>query len=151
MGGSRRTKEEEEAEKGERKKGWDGRQTLWVPEDVSVYNNSITTNYFAAFVEERQQVRYMYPSEDHIFYPGQHMIFTWIHSTHAMPSLLSVLAESSTYSSMSTSSLALSAPRNSAIHLAKLQLLLFLPLLSPIFIGAVSPQPAHCPVNPPQL
>lgn len=98
---------------------------------------------------KRQQVRY--PSEDHIFYPGQHMIFTWIHSTHAMPSLLSVLAESSTYSSMSTSSLALSAPRNSAIHLAKLQLLLFLPLLSPIFIGAVSPQPAHCPVNPPQL
>lgn len=98
---------------------------------------------------KRQQVRY--PSEDHIFYPGQHMIFTWIHSTHAMPSLLSVLAESSTYSSMSTSSLALSAPRNSAIHLAKLQLLFFLPLLSPIFIGAVSPQPAHCPVNPPQL
>lgn len=45
MGGSRRTKEEEEAEKGERKKGWDGRQTLWVPEDVSVCNNSITTNY----------------------------------------------------------------------------------------------------------
>lgn len=98
---------------------------------------------------KRQQVRY--PSEDHIFYPSQHMIFTWIHSTHAMPSLLSVLAESSTYSSMSTSSLALSAPRNSAIHLAKLQLLLFLPLLSPIFIGAVSPQPAHCPVNPPRL
>lgn len=98
---------------------------------------------------KRQQVRY--PSEDHIFYPGQHMIFTWIHSTHAMPSLLSVLAELSTYSSMSTSSLALSAPRNSAIHLAKLQLLLFLPLLSPIFIGAVSPQLAHCPVNPPQL
>lgn len=149
MGGSRRTKEEEEAEKGERKKGWDGRQTLWVPEDVFVYNNNTTTNYFAAFVEERQQVRY--PSEDHILYPGQHMIFTWIHSTHAMPSLLSVLAELSTYSSMSTSSLALSAPRNSAIHLAKLQLLLFLPLLSPIFIGAVSPQPAYCPVNPPQL
>lgn len=107
------------------------------------------TTYCAAFVEERQQVRY--PSEDHIFYPGQHMIFTWIHSTHAMPSLLSVLAESSTYSSMSTSALAFSAPRNSAIHLAKLQLLLFLPQLSPIFIGAVSPQPAHCPVNPPQL
>lgn len=98
---------------------------------------------------KRQQIRY--PSEDHIFYPGQHMIFTWIHSTHAMPSLLSVLAESSTYSSMSTSALALSAPRNSAIHLAKLQLLLFLPLLSPIIIEAVSPQPAHCPVNPPQL
>lgn len=98
---------------------------------------------------KRQQVRY--PSEDHIFYPGQHMMFTWIHSTHAMPSLLSVLAELSTYSSMSTSSLALSAPRNSAIHLAKLQLLLFLPLLSPIIIEAVSPQPAHCPVNPPQL
>lgn len=39
---------------------------------------------------KRQQVRY--PSEDHIFYPGQHMLFTWIHSTHAMPSLLSVLA-----------------------------------------------------------
>lgn len=47
MGGSRRAKEEEEAEKG------DGRQTLWVPEDVSVYNNSITTNYFAAFAEEK--------------------------------------------------------------------------------------------------
>lgn len=54
MGGSRRTKEEEEAEKGERKKGWDGRQTLWVPEDVFVYNNSITTNYFAAFVEGKK-------------------------------------------------------------------------------------------------
>lgn len=54
MGGSRRTKEEEEAEKRERKKGWDGRQTMWVPEDVSVYNNNTTTNYFAAFVEERQ-------------------------------------------------------------------------------------------------
>lgn len=35
------------------REGWDGRQTLWVPEDVSVYNNSITTNYFAAFVEEK--------------------------------------------------------------------------------------------------
>lgn len=151
MGGSRRTKEEEEAEKGERKKGWDGRQTLWVPEDVSVYNNSITTNYLILLPSWRKRQQVRYPSEDHIFYPGQHMIFTWIHSTHAIPSLLSVLAESSTYSSMSTSSLALSAPRNSAIHLAKLQLLLFLPLLSPIFIGAVSPQPAHCPVNPPQL
>lgn len=151
MGGSRRTKEEEEAEKGERKKGWDGRQTLWVPEDVSVYKNSITTNYLILLPSWRKRQQVRYPSEDHIFYPSQHMIFTWIHSTHAMPSLLSVLAESSTYSSMSTSSLALSAPRNSAIHLAKLQLLLFLPLLSPIFIGAVSPQPAHCPVNPPQL
>lgn len=151
MGGSRRTKEEEEAEKGERKKEWDGRQTLWVPEDVSVYKNSITTNYLILLPSWRKRQQVRYPSEDHIFYPGQHMIFTWIHSTHAIPSLLSVLAESSTYSSISTSALALSAPRNSAIHLAKLQLLLFLPLLSPIFIGAVSPQPAHCPVNPPQL
>lgn len=37
----------------ERKDGTEGRHTLWVPEDVSVYNNSITTNYFAAFVEEK--------------------------------------------------------------------------------------------------
>lgn len=57
MGGSRRTKEEEEAEEGEKgKNGTEGRHTLWVPEDVLVYNNSITTNYmyFAAFVEGKK-------------------------------------------------------------------------------------------------
>lgn len=147
MGGSRRTKEEEEAE---RKDGTEGRHCGCLR--MCLYTIIVLPlTILLPSWRKRQQIRYMYPSEDHIFYPGQHMIFTWIHSTHAMPSLLSVLAESSTYSSMSTSSLALSAPRNSAIHLAKLQLLLFLPLLSPIFIGAVSPQPAYCPVNPPQL
>lgn len=146
QGGQRRTKEEDEAEG---KDGTEGRHCGCLR--MCLYTIIVLPlTILLPSWRKRQQIRY--PSEDHIFYPGQHMIFTWIHSTHAMPSLLSVLAESSTYSSsMSTSSLALSAPRNSGIHLAKLQLLLFLPLLSPIIIEAVSPQPAHCPVNPPQL